>query len=149
MEDQEASRYVSENLGIDLAASNFHLDQSTIKHAVDNFPYKGILLSTGGNHLIKAGIICGQLLKNHRIIGSIERFECWEQAEISSTVSLLVYTNITEDLVKPHFLISAVSNCMKKNIPMIFTTPLTIEGLEMALPISVISNIVPYLYGNL
>ena len=145
----EALDYVSGNLGIDIAASNFHPDQNKIQHVVDSFPYKGILLVTGNNHLIKAGRLAWELLKADKIIGSIERFESWEPIEVSRTVSLLLYTNITEDLVKPQFLVGVVTLCMRFKIPMIFTTPLTIEALDGSLPMSVVSNIVPYLYGDI
>lgn len=150
MGEQEAYEYVRNNLGIDISASSFSESSSLGQHIVsESFPYKGILLVTGSNHLVKAGRLCFELLKADKIVGSLERFESWESVEVSRTSSLLLYTNITEDLVKPQFLVGVVSLCMKLNIPMIFTTPLTIEDLESSLPISVLSNMLPYLYGKI
>lgn len=149
MKNEDALLYISQNLGIDLAASNFHPDYSIVQHVVDSFPYKGIMLSTGDNHLIKAGIICWELLKSDKITGSIERFESWEPIEASRSSSLVLYTNIAEDLVKPVFLVGVVSLCLRLGVPMLFTTPLTVEGLDGSLPASVVSNITPFLYGKI
>ncbi len=149
MKSEEALRYVQENLGIDLGASNYVPDQTKLIKLVQEFPFKGIVLATGQNHLLKAGRLCFELLKADAILGAIERFESWEQAIIDHSTSFLLYTNLSEDLVKPQFVASTVRFCMQMHVPMLFTTPLNIEGLESALPVSVLSNIVPYLYGKL
>ena len=148
MEYKEARSYVCSNLGIDLDAGSFCMDMSKVEPVLSDFPYRGILLSAGSNHLIKVGILCSELLQTDKIQGSIERVESWEIPDLSTTVSLLICTNLAEDLVKPQTLIRVVSDCMKYHIPMMFTTPLETEGLENSLPVSVISNIVPYLYGK-
>lgn len=149
MKSEEALRYVQENLGIDLGASNFVPDQVRVMQFVQEFPFKGIVLATDQNHLLKAGRLCWELLKADKITGCIGRFESWEQAIIDHSTSFLLYTNLSEDLVKPQFVASTVRFCMQMHVPMLFTTPLSIEGLESALPVSVLSNIVPYLYGKL
>ena len=149
MEYPACVQYVRENLGIDLVGHEHGLSPEQIRMVVERFPFRGILLSTGSNHLIKAGVICSSLLSSDKITGCIGRFESWEQAIIDHSTSFLLYTNLSEDLVKPQFVASTVRFCMQMSIPMLFTTPLTIDGLDSALPISVLSNIVPYLYGKL
>lgn len=149
MKSEEAQRYVCENLGIDIAAGKYCLDLKKVSNIIEEFPYKGVLLSTGREHLLKAGSLCYSLLKADKITGSIERFESWEVVEIGFSCGLIVLTNLSEDLMKPQAVISAVYTCMKLNTPMIFTTPLEIEDLENSLPMSVLSNIFPYLYGKI
>ena len=88
------------SLGIDIGASSLVPGRSAVEKVVSSFPYQGILLSTGHPHLIKAGYICYELLKADMITGSIERFESWEPIEVSRSSSLLLYSNVSEDLVK-------------------------------------------------
>ena len=149
MKSEEAIRYVQENLGIDLGASNYVHDQAKLVKLVQEFPFKGIVLATGQNHLLKAGRLCFELLKADVIIGSIERFESWDVSVVSYSTSLLVCSNLAEDLVKPQSVVYTIAGCMKLKVPMIVTTPYAIEALESQLSISVLSNIVPYLYGEL
>jgi hypothetical protein len=149
MEAKDAQCYVRENLGIDIAASSYSITQKQADYVINSYPYRGILLLAGSNHLIKAGRLCYELLKSDIISGSIERFESWEIVEVSRSLSLLVLTNLSEDLIKPQSVIGGVSLCMKLHIPMMFTTPLEVEDLENSLPMSVLSNVFPYLYGKI
>ena len=150
MDYPESVEYVRENLGIYVSPTTFDLKADQIQQIVDKFPYRGILLVTGNNHLINSGILCASFLRAGKISGSIVRLESWETGSVfEESADLMLCTNITEDLAKPAFIISLVTSCMRLNIPMMFTTPLTIEVLESSLPISLISNIVPYLFGKL
>ena len=106
MEYPKCVEYVHENLGIDLVGHEHGLSPEQIRMTVDRFPYRGILLSTGNNHLIKAGVICSSLLHSDKITGSIERYESWEPIEASKSSSLIF------GILAPYLYLSSISGTM-------------------------------------
>lgn len=148
MDDSEAYQYVKE-LGIEIIDHSKVLGQPDVEKILNNFPYPGIVLSTGTYHLIKIGTLCYQLLIKDLIKGQIHRVESWEQVGEFDYISLLIISNLTEELSKPQFVIEGIRGCIARGTPIIITTPLEIDVLESSLSAAVLSNIVPYLYGKL
>lgn len=148
MEDKEALDYVRDNLAIDLTGQPL-VDTGDEGKIVSSFPYRGIVLCTGTFHLLKAGHLCYTLLRNDFISGSIDRYESWYIIEDLTSTELLIISNVSEDLIKLSFVIQGINISIAKSIPIIITTPLGVDELENSLPMSLLSNIVPYLYGKL
>jgi hypothetical protein len=149
MDNQSAVEYVRRELGINVSHHSDSIFADKIKLVVESFPFDGILLVTGAQHIAKLGAICCDLLMADKVPGGIERIDPWDFNWTIHSTSLVAITNLVDDLIKPTNVIALITEATKLSKSVIITTPYSIDDLDNRLPLSILTNIVPFLFGKL